>query len=360
MKKGTKIALCVSAALIAAGIIMTGIGALAGGYEQLDQVNAGFKHSMVRHWRLPWSYSMYSLPGLGTLVDALESHEDWEAHHSEDDWEVHHIDDVDDIDDLDDGGGWGLFGTYNGEKQEAGQEVYSGDFEIDLDEIGKLHSLEVEIGIHSVEIEEGDVSGIHISGTGCDKVQVYVKNGTLHVKDVGKKKIPKNGSLNGKNRNISVTVPSGTEWKEAELSADMGSVSVDVLRCSEAEMDADMGSIEVGSAAVGELEVDADMGSVVMDDAQIGRLKMEASMGSIVISGVVEGNVKAETDMGSIRLILGQKEEDFNYRISADMGSVTIDGRDYSGLSKEKEIRNDADKKMELDSSMGNIEILFE
>lgn len=370
MKRGIKVALYLSAVFIASGAIMTGIGALAGGYDQLDEVNGRFGSATVRYWNLPWAYSMHSLPGLGNLIDALERKEDrLEARTDEFEDSVERAADsfansveqaANSFEDSVENGNWGTFGTYNGEEKEAGQEVYSGDFETDIVSVQTLNSLEVESGIHRVEIKEGSGTDIHVKGAGCDKIQVYVKGGTLYVKDVEKKKLPKNIQADENTRHVVLTVPSGTEWREAELSADMGYVSMDVLQAVDAELDADMGAIEIGTAVVAEMDVDADMGSVEVKEAKAGRLKTESSMGSITFSGVVEGDVEAEAEMGSIRLLLRQKETDFNYRISADMGTVSINGKDFSGLSEDRVIKNDANKKMELDSSMGSIEILFD
>lgn len=352
MKKGTKAALLVSAVLIASGGIMTGVGALAGGYDQLDKVNRHFRVGSVRFWNLPGFYGMNSLSWLGALDDDL-----LEARADEIEDSVERA--ADSFENFVENGSRNTL-TYNGEKKESGQEVYSGDFELDIDYSKALTGLEVESGIHGVEIVEGSGEDIHVKGINCDKVQIYVKGNTLYVRDVEKKKLPGNSPIDENTRRIVLTVPSETEWKKAELSADMGYISMDVLRAADAELDADMGSVKIGASVAAELEIDADMGTVEVDEAQIGRLKMEASMGSITFSGIVKGDIEAESDMGSIKLSLGQKETDFNYRISADMGNVSINGNDYSGLSKTKEIQNGADQKMKLDSSMGNIEIFFE
>lgn len=304
MKKGVKAALYVSVVCILSGAIMTGIGALAGGYDQLDEMNSHFEYDAVSHWNLPWSYE--------------------------------------------------------GGKKEAGKEVYSGDFEKDIDCPETLRNLEVEVGTHGVEIEEGAGPDIHVQGVNCDKIQVYIKNDTLYLKDVEKKKLPVHDPIGKKDRYIVLTVPSGKEWEEASLSADMGYIEMDALRACKAELDADMGSIEIETVSAGEMDIEADMGSVELSDARIGKLDMSADMGSITVYGIVEGDIEAEADMGSIEMTLAQEETDFNYEITASMGSVSINRSEFSGLDQEKAINHGALKKMELDSSMGSIEILFD
>ena len=54
-----------------------------------------------------------------------------------------------------------------------------------------------------------------------------------------------------------------------------------------------------------------------------------------------------------------EEKADFNYEIKCRVGSITVDGEGFSGLSKERKINNGAAKKMELDCSTGAIEVKF-
>ena len=66
--------------------------------------------------------------------------------------------------------------------------------------------------------------------------------------------------------------------------------------------------------------------------------------------------VDADAELGNIVLNLSQSKDDFDYEIDSDLGNVEFDG-----ISVENSvICNKASGKMNLDSSMGNIEIYFE
>ncbi|MGN0141485.1 MAG: DUF4097 family beta strand repeat-containing protein [Roseburia sp.] len=143
---------------------------------------------------------------------------------------------------------------------------------------------------------------------------------------------------------IQIQVPERVELKTMEIDADMSDLSLDdvVFVCEK-------------------LKISCDMASVELDRIECGELTVNCSMGSCTLEGSVRGDITAETDMGSVELRLDGAWGDYNYDISCDMGSVSVDGRDYSDFSARKEEKNPgAEATMELDSSMGDITVEFE
>lgn len=402
MKKGVKAALITAAGCMVAGGVLMGAGRAAGGYSQLYHIN-GWSLPGRWGWMTPWNYSIYALPGLGNLLDAIDSNsdywedrvddfadkwEDWGDRFSDrwedkaDRWAEKVEDKVDAaavkwenkvdaaFDDWDDdwNEAWedgnfydddsykgGDTAGYTGEEPEPGQEVYNGDFDVDIVYSGALNQLDVEIGIHGLEIVEGTENTVHIQGKNCDRIQCYVKNGKLYVKDVGKNK--KYGRTN--NRKITLTVPAGIVWSEVELEADMSYIRTENLQAVKALLEADMGSVEIWNLTVEKLTVDAEMGGVAVRKMQTGYLEIDAEMGNVELAGTVNGNIDVDAEMGSVELRLNQKREDFNYELTSSMGGIELGNKSYGGLDRAKYINNGADKKMDLDSSMGSIEISF-
>ena len=275
MKKGTKTALWAAAGCIAAGVLLLGIGAAAGGSEEFR-------------------------------MDKLFT--------------------------------WNGISRWSGEEEQEGEAVLDGDFFHSVEWTGAFHKdLKVELGVHALEIVEGGDSAITLEGHLADRIQCYVKDGELCLQDVGKNK----KFVKTNNKRHVLTVPAGTEWEEAELTAELSNISKDTLQAGDVSLESDLGVIEIG-------------------DLQARRLEAEANMGSIEAAGRVDGDVTVDTDMGSVRLSLQAKPEDFDYEIRTGMGSITVGGQDYSGMDREKIVENGSDRKMKLDSSMGSIEILWE
>lgn len=245
--------------------------------------------------------------------------------------------------------------TYEGAEAEKGEAVYEGDFSTEIPVEEALKNLNLDIGVHSVRIEEHDENRILLEGADCKKIQCYVKNGTLYLKDIGKNKT----SAESEKRQITLTLPEGLEWEDAELSAGMGSIEMATLKANEADLEADLGNIFINQLWVSDLEACANMGNVEVDEFSADTLDISADMGHVEMSGRVEKLVDAEANMGSVVLELEQVKEDFNYRIISSMGSVKLGEEEYSQLSDERKEDNGAAREMELDSSMGSIEISF-
>lgn len=266
-------------------------------------------------------------------------------------------------------------GYYTGAQIEPDQEIYSGDFTKDMSDQGTITKLEVEIGLHSLVVQEGEGQIVSLEAKRADQIQCYVEDGKLYLKEVGRKKIPRRSAK----RELILTVPADIRLEEAVMDADMGMIETDRLQAADIALRANMGSIEIeeltadrvvldsdmGSIEIGELtaaqkaEMNGGMGSISVNRGTAETLKADTAMGALEWKGTVRGDVTASAGMGSITLSLEQKRTDFNYEISAEMGSVELDGRSYGGFSEDKRIDNGANKKMKLDVSMGNIEIYF-
>lgn len=307
MKKGIKAALWAAAGCIAVGGILMGAGFLAGGHAQLEEVGG---------------------------QDSLHHVSDWVAEHT-------------------------VFGTagWHGKEEKKGAAIYQGDFTAEIPGTQQVQHLEVELAVHSLIIEEGTTEAFVLEGSAdCERIQCYVEDGTLYLQDVGKHK-----KLSGQmQRRITLTVPADFTWDTAELEADMGSVEADKLLAHHADLEVGMGNMIIHHAQLDGLEISADMGSVELSGTVNGNVDADADMGSIQLSGIVDGNVEADADMGSIVLVLQQQENDFNYHIESAMGSIVLNGEEYAGMSKELTKKYDAPRNMELESSMGTIEISFE
>ena len=107
------------------------------------------------------------------------------------------------------------------------------------------------------------------------------------------------------------------------------------------------------------IEIDAAVGAVSVTGADAGKLEVDSDVGAVKFEGNVDGDVDAECSVGAVKLDLAGEKADFNYEIKCRVGSITVDGEGFSGLSKERKINNGAAKKMELDCSTGAIEVKF-
>lgn len=207
-----------------------------------------------------------------------------------------------------------------------------------------VHKLEISVEAAGVELIEGETAGsIYLSEAGkyieweqeidddTLKLTIRKKRGTGN-------KIP---SWDSEGYGAVLVLPKGEEFHEMEIQVGAGSVEAGRITANKLKLEAGAGTISIGLGSVRELKIDSQAGSVIY-------------------TGKVDQELEVDCQAGSAEVYLSGAEEDFNYDMKVSMGSIEIDGRNYSGLDKEKTLTNeDAWKKAELDCEVGSIELIF-
>lgn len=152
---------------------------------------------------------------------------------------------------------------------------------------------------------------------------------------------------------VYVHVPKEYRFDEAEL-------KVKALRRKGISYHGEEGPVIIAeNLQAGKLELEAEVGSIAVTGADVGKLDVQSDVGALEFVGNVDGSVEAECSVGAIKLDLNGKKTDYNYEIKSRVGSVTVDGESFAGLSNEKKIDNKAAKKMELECSTGAVVVKF-
>jgi len=217
-----------------------------------------------------------------------------------------------------------------------GEKVWQGDVPKTKVTTDSVKDWNLELGGCEFMIMSTEEDAYYVEYKGEGKSQAYTKGDELFVKVLDSSNI----SFDDENC-FTLYVPKNTELDKVEIEIGIGKAIVDKFTAKEAEL----------SVGAGEL---------FLEDAKLQKVKVEVGAGRCGIGGEITDELKAECAMGSLELIVKGKEEDFDYKIEAVSGSVSLGGQQYSGLAKEKEIDNDADKKMELECAMGSIQVKFE
>lgn len=218
-----------------------------------------------------------------------------------------------------------------------GKEVWKGDVEKTKVASGSVEDWSLELGGCEFVVERSEDESYYVEYHGKGKSQVYTKGDELFVKVLNSSSI----DFEKEENCFTLYVPTKAELKKVEIELGAGKASMNDICAKEVK-------IQVGA------------GELVLEDAEFEKVKVEVGAGRCAIQGEVNDDIKAECAMGSLELKLKGEEEDFDYDIEAVSGSISVDNKEYSGLAKEKEIDNDADKKMELECAMGSIEVRFE
>lgn len=219
-------------------------------------------------------------------------------------------------------------GTYT---ENAAQTV------IDVDKVRKL---EIDVdGAEVIFMTDYETNQICIQNSGeYETFVAEVRGDTLKIKEGDEAVLSVLGWSD--NRTMEISIPEGFVFDEVTMNMDAGSIEGDGLNVSgRLKIEVDAGSIELSQVAMGELDVEADAGSVTLYDS------------------VLTGNAKIAADIGSAALYLDCEENDFNYQMECDMGSVRINENEWSGIDKKLEVNNKAKHTIRMECDMGNIEV---
>lgn len=213
--------------------------------------------------------------------------------------------------------------------------IYEGDTEQTFS-ASEIRDLEIEAGACGLEVKDSEDGDFHVKVQSAGSYQGYVKNGTLHIRS-----IRRTTWGDGIKCLITVYVPVDFTFEDVELSLGAGQIDwKSAMRASEVE-------VELGA------------GEIALANLTAGKLTAEVGMGSLEVAGDIREEADVTCAMGNVDLELAGAESSFNYKVEVAAGNVTIGGKPYSGLAKEKDIDNNALKDISVECAMGNISVSF-
>ena len=304
MKNWKKGMIAGSIICIAAGFLFIGIGSSMGGWKNIDQINSRYIHFGGSD----------TFIGLNLPENTKESIE--------------------------------IFSRETDSPADAGNDSTGEVISFN----GKSpEKMEISANTLALKIVPGESDAIILSGSNRDKMNCYIEDNCLYLEEKNHKPIRKGGE-------IVLTVPESMDWKKIEIDVEAAYVALQDFSAEEMEFSADAGSIEASGLQMKKLILSVEAGAITLTDSEAAELEADAEAGAIRFSGSITDRVDADAELGNIVLKLSQSKDDFDYEIDSDLGNVEFDG-----ISVENSvICNKASGKMNLDSSMGNIEIYFE
>lgn len=371
MKKFTKVCMIIALVTFSVGLLMCGVGALLGGFRQLEHINVRgltgipfrFVHSGIGHFQF------------GFWDDDWD--DDWEEEWdlSSDEWVAVEGDGTESSDIVED----------TGNAEDDTKAVVKGQG-TGLT-AGTIRGLELETGACKMYIRETDSDevSLDISGECENHYQYRIKDGKtllLVHKDMryGENMHTWNSRHTKGNTEIYLYLPKAVTLDEIEIDFGAGKLDADYLRAREIEINAGAGkcnfagleaseSVDISMGA-GKITADALIAKEAKLDMAAGELKIDKvqishdteinmSMGSANLQGVLAGEVDVECSMGNLTLILEGAEEDYNYEIECGMGNVRIGDKSYNDLIDDYESYNGGGSKIDISCAMGTVDVNF-
>lgn len=214
-------------------------------------------------------------------------------------------------------------------------EIYKGD--VSKFSLGKeVENIEIEVGGCHFETKESGDDSFYIEAQKISKFQAYIKNSTLTIK-----------GTNGAGKwdelsqcKVTLYIPAGQEFDSADISLGAGYLEFPGL-CGK------------------KVKLELGAGEMVLKETVADEFKASVGMGALQFNGDINNKMDVSCSMGDVELVMGGKEEDYNYHLSGAMGSLTLGDTSYSGFAQNKDIDNGADRTITLECSMGSASIQF-
>ena len=236
---------------------------------------------------------------------------------------------------------------------DEGFEIFTGDIEQDY-AATEIREIDVEVGGCSFEITESPDENFHVEAAGTKRFQGYVNNQKLVIKGTVNTVLG-----NGFSGMIKLQVPADFTFDKVDMEIGAGLMDLGELSAEKLDLEVGAGQIIADKLTLDSLNLSVGMGEIRIDDMLVGKLDAEVGMGNLHAEGAVIEKLIAECAMGNIEMEIQGAQTDYDYSIECGMGNVTIGDNSYSGLANEKTIENGADRKMEVECAVGNVDIRF-
>jgi len=245
----------------------------------------------------------------------------------------------------------------------------------------KFTDIDIDVDIYSIEFIESDNYGIEIfyhevknkpdySLVGEKlKISETFKNGWMFF-NVDFNFISHNDQF------IKIYLPKNAILNDVVIKSDIGSVNIGKFTSKSVNIKNNIGNVSINDAKIDEFEAALDTGILTLENCEIlkgkiksgigsvkgtliksSNLKITCATGSIDLKGDFQGNTELSNNIGSIKLETSRNRDFYDYDISTDIGSITLDGE------KQKRIVNNSnrnsDDKLTVTTDTGSIKINF-
>lgn len=126
-------------------------------------------------------------------------------------------------------------------------------------------------------------------------------------------------------------------------------------------VDLDLGDLTLAGLNLAYAEIDLDLGSLTGEALTVtSHFQVDADLGEVNLFGDLGEYVDISADLGSVQLGLSKPASEYCWELSADLGSVTVDGRNQHANDGNEVTGGYGNRTIEVDASLGSITVDFD
>lgn len=217
-------------------------------------------------------------------------------------------------------------------------------------------SLDIRLAACDFETRISEDGSFYLETENAIGFQSYVADGTLYIDAAVLVKLSAGG---GK---AILYMPEDYVLDDVYLEVGAGKAVLQRLCAATAVIEVGAGEVILDGGKIRELTLSVGAGRTELRDMEIGTLYADVNLGELVADCSLWGDyARVACAMGNVQMTLEGKEEEFLFFLSESMGNIKLGKRSYAGLSQDRYVGSDrdTDRRMDIECSMGNVEITF-
>ena len=223
--------------------------------------------------------------------------------------------------------------------------IFSVNNDVNMNEnySSEIKNIKIDIGTSNLVIKKGDILNV-IADNVSKRFKVDEENNTLTIKE---KSV--NVFRNKKASKVIITIPNNLK----DLSIDFGAGKLEIsdINTSRFNLDQGAGKAIINNLISGKTDIDGGAGELNITNSRLEDLDLDMGAGRFYFSGHIVGNSKIDQGVGE--LILDLYGDDYTIKASKGLGSITINGENYS---KDTTVGEGANY-IKIDGGIGSITI---
>lgn len=238
--------------------------------------------------------------------------------------------------------------------------VFHADYPVDSGDVeysfgSGITKAEIGVGGCIFRMEESTDDQFHVTGENTGKIQVYQEGDKLYICSVRSVDVWKEIEK----CKITLSIPAGTVFEKAEFHMGAGAMELGNLNAHTIELEVGAGQIKAENLTADNAEWKVGAGEITVENMDVKKLTASVGAGNIYGKGNIVEAVDAVCAMGNMEFVLKGQEDDFNYRMKCMAGNIMLKGKTHSGAVMSQDIDNGSSRNIDLECTMGNVEIDF-
>lgn len=218
-----------------------------------------------------------------------------------------------------------------------------------------IQELDFAIGACRLTTEPSPDDNFYLEAKYTGKFQAYEADGTLYIRSTAS--VNRWDDLRG--CRIILYIPEDAYFDRADISVGAGKLELENLYGKEISLEAGAGQLILDDLQADSLEAYVGFGQMEIKKAVVDTMYAEIGMGEFMAAAELNGDASVDCAMGNVELELKGDQRDFNFELSEALGNVTLGSISNGTFASERYVDNHADKTIDVECAMGNINIRF-